>query len=89
MNPEDLVSALEVARRLGVTPSAVANWRKRHANFPKAIWSDNLAYCVTSSRDDAIINTYQMVRLNQRFHQYEIPDILAALIEYVMEGDDR
>lgn len=37
INREDLVSTQEVARRLGVVPSAVSNWRKRDENFPRQI----------------------------------------------------
>lgn len=37
---DDLVRADEVAARLGVTPSAVANWRTRYPNFPQAIAAD-------------------------------------------------
>lgn len=32
---EDLVTTKELAKRLGVVPSAVVNWRNRHPNFPK------------------------------------------------------
>ena len=32
--PGDLLSAGQIATLAGVTPSAVSNWRKRHADFP-------------------------------------------------------
>lgn len=34
---EDLVNAKEIARRLGVVPSVVSNWRKRYPDFPKPL----------------------------------------------------
>src|ERR1039457_2616340 len=33
-NPADLLSVSDVARLAGVRPSAVANWRDRHDDFP-------------------------------------------------------
>ena len=35
--PEDLVSLYEIAELARVTPSAVANWRKRHPEFPEPV----------------------------------------------------
>lgn len=37
MENEDLVSIYEIAELAGVSPSAVANWRTRHTDFPKPI----------------------------------------------------
>ena len=34
---EDLVSLFEIAELAGVSPSAVSNWRKRHADFPEPV----------------------------------------------------
>lgn len=31
---DDVVCGIEIAELAGVTPSAVSNWRKRHADFP-------------------------------------------------------
>jgi chromosome partitioning protein len=37
MNEEDLLGLFEVAEMAGVTPAAVANWRKRAKDFPKPV----------------------------------------------------
>jgi hypothetical protein len=35
----DPVGALDIARRLGVKPNVVANWRVRHIGFPAPIFT--------------------------------------------------
>lgn len=38
IDPNDLVGAHEIAKRLGVTlPQMVHTWRKRHADFPAPV----------------------------------------------------
>lgn len=34
---EDVVTKTEIAEILGVGPSAVSNWKRRHTDFPKPI----------------------------------------------------
>lgn len=33
----DLVANVDIADRLGISPSAVVNWRNRHADFPHPV----------------------------------------------------
>ena len=37
MNNDDLIGLYEIAQLAGVSPAAVGNWRKRHADFPTSV----------------------------------------------------
>lgn len=52
----DMVTQTEIALRLGVQPSTVANWRTRYSNFPEPVfrlnyrWSDVKAWLEATGR---------------------------------------
>lgn len=50
VDPSDLLSASDVARLLGVGPSAVSNWRRRNVGFPAPVATVNLGRTPLFSR---------------------------------------
>jgi hypothetical protein len=67
----DMVTLTEIATRLGVHNSAVANWRVRYSNFPEAVfrlnyrWSDVAAWLLATGRltkDSELLKRYPPAR---------------------------
>jgi hypothetical protein len=60
IDPADLVGIAEIAERAHVGPSAVVNWRQRHADFPEPLaspssgpvfyWPDISAWLTSTGR---------------------------------------
>lgn len=38
VDTDDLVTTLDIARAVGMYPSAVSNWAARHEDFPKPVY---------------------------------------------------
>lgn len=66
---DDLVANGDIAKRLGVKPNVVSNWRKRHSSFPEPLvelstgpvwdWVDVSEWVDKRIRDKKLFRIYQ------------------------------
>lgn len=72
----DMVTMTEIADRLGVRVSAVANWRIRELGFPEPVyrlnyrWSDVVGWLIATGRatgDEEFLKRYPVKPTHHRF----------------------
>ena len=77
----ELVRTQDIAQRLGVSPSAVSNWRKRFVTFPRAqyldsagrgglfVWEDVARWHATRCAEGSDV---AITRIGQRLEPYAV-----------------
>lgn len=54
VDPNELVSVIDIAMMLGIGQSAVSNWQKRHGDFPEPVVRVSNGHTALWLRDDIL-----------------------------------